>query len=445
MVDANRFNNIHPGLSQDEALRILVLPEDQLDASSDRYMAAAHMINFPGERSEQALLQLLEEAVDTQPTRLAKRKAVEVLARLGCMEAIESIGRCLFSEDHYLVENAAWALEQLSCQDPFIHSQMILLLGDASQNRRVLAQSLAALGVQNALPAIAALQDEENPGVRGAALAAVVTLNGTNERISELVEHLFLPNQMDRQSAIQDVINAGAIELLPDVLRSPVSPVFRMRALKLLWPGAETFCQGLLLLDILDRLLWDDPISLQIVHCYDVVPESQFLINEFYGTDFSRCYLALQAMSLCSGEIVWPMLEQRWLEEGHNDYGAHYFFMRVFGRIDSWGSEQEKVEDLCESAIHNRRPQFQKSRPAGVLSLLRLNCKRLAPLLLSLVDPEKESSWECRYAALMSYEKMILEGDHLDSLEINAIKGKSDPDQYVESKRKTVESLLTDF
>ena len=110
MVDANRFNNIHPGLSQDEALRILVLPEDQLDASSDRYMAAAHMINFPGERSEQALLQLLEEAVDTQPTRLAKRKAVEVLARLGCMEAIESIGRCLFSEDHYLVENASWAL-----------------------------------------------------------------------------------------------------------------------------------------------------------------------------------------------------------------------------------------------------------------------------------------------------------------------------------------------
>ena len=445
MVDGNRFNNIHPGLSQDEALRILALPEDQLDATSDRYMAAAHMINFPGERSEQALLLLLEETVDTQPTRLAKRKAVEVLARLGCKEAIDSIGRCLLSEDHYLVENAAWALEQLGCQDSLIHSQMIMLLGDAAQNRRVLAQSLAALGVQNALPAIAALQDEENAGVRGAALAAVATLNGTNERLSELAEHLFLPNQMDRQSAIQDVINAGAIQLLPDVLRSPVSPVFRMRALKLLWPGAERLCQGLLLLDTLDSLLWDDPDRLQLVHRYDAIQEQSFLINEFFGTDFSRCYLALQTLSSSSGEIVWPMLEQRWREEGHNDYGAHYFFLRLFGRVYSWGPEQERVEDLCESAIHNRRPQFQKSRPTGILSLLRLNRKRLAPLLLNLVDADKESSWECRYAALMSYEKMIIEQDFLNDLEINAIKLKSDPNQYVESKRMAVKSLLADF
>ena len=45
----SRFDNIHLGLSHEEALRILTLPEDQLESASDYYMAASHLINFPGE------------------------------------------------------------------------------------------------------------------------------------------------------------------------------------------------------------------------------------------------------------------------------------------------------------------------------------------------------------------------------------------------------------
>ncbi len=445
MGDSGRFNNLHPGLSHDEALRILALPVEQLESSSDRYMAAAHMINFPGQLSEQALLSLLDDNDDSQPTRLARRKAVEVLARLGCKDAITSIGRCLLSEDHYLVENAAWALQQLGCQDPRILNQMIMLLADTGQNRRILAQSLAGLGVIEALPAIELLQDDELPGVRGAALAAVATLSGSHERVSELAEHLFLANQMDRQSAIQDVINSRAAELLPQVLQAPVSSVFRLRALRLLWPEAEPLHQGLSLLETLDRLLLDQPEGVQVVHRYDEVPQISFLINELFGTDFSRCYLALQAMSTHPGVTLWPLLEQRWLEEAHNDYGAHYFFLRLFGRIASWGDAQDCVEDLCETAIQNRRPQFVKSRPAAILSLLRLNPERLLSRLSDLMDAQEEASWECRYAALMAMQELVMQGS------IKGISGlaemilRRDPDLYVESKRKQVRALLADL
>lgn len=446
MANDNRFDNIHPGLTQEEALRILALPVEQLEASSDRYMAAAHMINYPGQRSEQALLRLLAENDDRQPARLAKRKAVEVLARLGCTDAVVSIGHCLQSEDPYLVENAAWALQQLGCQDPGTHSRMISLLADTDQNRRVLAQSLAGLGVKRALPAIMPLQDDEVPGVRGAALAAVASLCGSNERISELADHLFLPNQMDRQSAIQDVIDARAGELLPRVLKSPVSPVFRLRALRLLWPDVEGQFQGLSLLESLDALLWDSPDDLELVHRYDDNPETSFLINELFGTDFSRCYLALQVLGAASDTALWPLLEERWEEEAHNDYGAHYFFLRLFGRIGLWGMDQEKVEALCEAAIHNRRPQFLKSRPAGVLSLLRLNQNKLYPLLLDLADAAKEVSWECRYAALIAYKAMI-KADARAILRSDAIiiVENPDPHPYVEIKRLEVQRLLTDL
>jgi bilin biosynthesis protein len=444
-VSLGRFNNIHPGLDQEESLRILSLPVAELEASSDRYMAAAQLLNFPGRQSEQALLQLLAEVDETQATQIAKRKAVEVLARLGCRDAIKSIGICLISDDHYLVENAAWALHQLGCQDQGIINQMVALLADCRQNRRVLIQSLAGLRVVQALPEISALQDDDRPGVRGAAIAAVVTLAGSRDRILSLGEQLFLPNQMDRQSAIQDVIDAGAQELLEEIMRTPVSPVFRMRAVRLLWPEAQPLCNGLSLLDTLDSLLLDSPESLQLVHSYGEKQENLFLINEFFGTDFSRCYLALQTLACEAGEHLWPLLEQRWLEEAHNDYGAHYFFIRLFAMVANWGPEKTKVENHCEDAIFNRRPQFTKSRPAAILALLRLQPERLNALIPQLLDPVVESNWECRYASWMAVAQMITKGLSIGTQHVHLLIETNDPSTFVESKKRQVAGLLTDF
>ena len=444
-VSLGRFNNIHPGLDQEESLRILSLPVAELEASSDRYMAAAQLLNFPGRQSEQALLQLLAEVDETQATQIAKRKAVEVLARLGCRDAIKSIGMCLISDDHYLVENAAWALHQLGCQDQGIINQMVALLADCRQNRRVLIQSLAGLRVVQALPEISALQDDDRPGVRGAAIAAVVTLAGSRDRILSLGEQLFLPNQMDRQSAIQDVIDAGAQELLEEIMRTPVSPVFRMRAVRLLWPEAQPLCNGLSLLDTLDSLLLDSPESLQLVHSYGEKQENLFLINEFFGTDFSRCYLALQTLACEAGEHLWPLLEQRWLEDAHNDYGAHYFFIRLFAMVANWGPEKTKVENHCEDAIFNRRPQFTKSRPAAILALLRLQPERLNALIPQLLDPVVESNWECRYASWMAVAQMITKGLSIGTQHVHLLIETNDPSTFVESKKRQVAGLLTDF
>jgi bilin biosynthesis protein len=333
----------------------------------------------------------------------------------------------------------------LGCQDQGIINQMVALLADCRQNRRVLIQSLAGLRVEQALPEISALQDDDRPGVRGAAIAAVVTLAGSRDRILSLGEQLFLPNQMDRQSAIQDVIDAGAQELLEEIMRTPVSPVFRMRAVRLLWPEAQPLCNGLSLLDTLDSLLLDSPESLQLVHSYGEKQENLFLINEFFGTDFSRCYLALQTLACEAGEHLWPLLEQRWLEEAHNDYGAHYFFIRLFAMVANWGPEKTKVENHCEDAIFNRRPQFTKSRPAAILALLRLQPERLNALIPQLLDPVVESNWECRYASWMAVAQMITKGLSIGTQHVHLLIETNDPSTFVESKKRQVAGLLTDF
>ncbi len=413
---AGALDNIHPGLSQQEAIRLLMAPLESLESQSDPYMAAAHLINFPGDATEQALLQLVADTEQAQPRRLARRKAVEVLARLDCRDAIPAIGRCLQSDDPYLVENAAFALKELRCQDPEIHATLISLLKQSSQNQRVLVQSLAALGVDQALPSIQKLVEADSPGVRGAAISAVARLGGSRELLQQLEDSMVLPNQMDRQSAIQDAIDAQALELLPQILQAPVSPVFRMRAVKALWPEGVVQLDNLKLLSVLDALVHDRPESLQLVHAYDQTPSDEFLIQEFFGTDFSRCYLALQSLQSRSAEVLWPLLHQRWLDEAHNDYGAHYFFIRLFALLDgAWPQDARVIiQDILEEAIKTPRPQFMKSKPAAVLALSRLGFLHSKAHFKSLLDPSLTPFWECRYAAVMVAPKTCLQGSLSD-------------------------------
>ena len=397
------FDNIHPGLSQDDAIRLLSAPLAELESQSDPYMAAAHLINFPGRDTETALMALVADADQSQPRKLARRKAVEVLGRLGCQEAMVPIANCLSSDDPYLVENAAFALQQLNCQDAAVHQSLQKLLSDPAQNRRVLIQSLAALNVSEAEPLIASFQTSDQPGVRGAAISASIRLGGSREQVSVLGEQTLLPNQMDRQSAIQDAINAGATELLPQILRAPVSPVFRMRALRALWPNGRPQNDGLDLIEVLDAMIVDRPEALELVHTYDQAPSVEFLIQEFFGTDFSRSYLALQTLQDHSAEQLWPRLEQRWHAEAHNDYGAHYFFIRLFSMIGPWPDEAlGLMHSILSEAITTRRPQFMKSKPAAVLAMAGLNLlKDPNTTMASWLDPQVTPFWQARYAAAM--------------------------------------------
>jgi len=125
-----RFDNIHPELTCEHARRILLQPINELESQSDYYMAASHLINCPGSETEQALVNLLDNPLNEQAVNIAKRKAVEVLGRLGASSSISKIGQCLWSEDRYLVENTIFALQQLKCNNPRLTAKMIDLLED---------------------------------------------------------------------------------------------------------------------------------------------------------------------------------------------------------------------------------------------------------------------------------------------------------------------------
>ena len=403
---AGRFDNIHQGLTCDEARRIIALPKDELESQSDLYMAAAHLINCPCVETENALIDLLANDESGQAVAIAKRKSVEVLARLNARQAISSIGKCLWSEDVYLVENSAWALQQLDCRQPDLIKRLQDLLFDEHQNKRVLIQALAHLNVVEAADAIVPFQDDPNPGVQGAAIAALAQLGHSRQRLEVLAEHLFLPNQMDRQCAVQDLIDAKANEFVSAILSAPISPVFRLRALRHLraidaQPSPQCLAE-------FDQVFEDNPDGLQLVHQYDVLPEPSFLLNEFFNTDFSRCYLALRSSVHYDAEVLWPLIQAIWQEKGWNDYGAHYFILHLFGLRSDWPAKALlRIEDLLKEAISNQRPQFRKSRAVAILSFSVLFPGQFLVHCRPWLSVTEMPVWECRYACWLALEKIL--------------------------------------
>ena len=407
MHKPERFDKIHPGLTCEHARHLLMKSVSNQDSESDFYTAAAHLINCPCAETEKALIEFLQNRLSScQSVKITKRKIVEVLARLGCIDAIPVIGKCLWSDDVYLVENTVWSLQTLQCNDQTLVDKMISILEADFANQRIIIQCLSSLNVSRSVDIIRPFQFSSIPGIKGSAISAISKLTHGCERVPEISLNLFLPNQMDRHFAIQDLIDANAIDQIDELFSAPVSPVFKIRAIRKLYGDNLVGTITPSLLTSLDSLLSCDLSLINCVHRYDQIPSGEFLVRDLYNTDFSRCYLALKHLSSSPSSEIFPLLKDSWIEEAHNDYGAHYCFINLFGSIPDWSVESMSwIIEVLIASIFNVRPQFQKSRSASVLSLAKLNPKMLCEFMEEILAARDSLPWDMRYSLIQAIDK----------------------------------------
>ena len=376
------------------------------ESESDFYTAAAHLINCPCVETEKALIGFLQYRLSScQSVKITKRKIVEVLARLGCVDAIPAIGNCLWSDDVYLVENTVWSLQMLKCHDHAFIEKMIDILQADVANQRIIIQCLASLDISSSIDIIRPFQFNPTPGIKGAAISAIAKLAHDYEKVPQISLNLLLPNQMDRHCAIQDLIDANVIDQSAEIFAAPVSPVFKLRAIRKLYSNNLVDSVETCLLSSLDSLLSCDLSSINCVHRYDQPPSCESLIRDLYNTDFSRCYLALNHLSSCSASEIFLLLKNSWIDEAHNDYGAHYCFICLFGSISDWPRESMPwIIEVLVSSVFNVRPQFQKSRSASVLSLAKLNPGMLCELMEEILSARDSLPWDMRYSLIQAMD-----------------------------------------
>ena len=405
----NRFSRLF-NLTEAQAIEILDSPEKDSETSSNRYIAASHLVNFDSEAAIASLVRAVQNDDPDLDNRIVRRKALESLGRLQVKAALPLLDSCLEDEDNYLVENAAWAMGEIGTDDEALLEKLTQQLARPEQSYRTIIQALATLGYRPAVDKIKLFTTSDQAPIASAALTAVYRLTGDERAIAPVLKFLQNTNVNARRGSIQDLMDANYYQAIPQIASCPVSCVFRLRGIKQLAKSAIdaqklTFAQ---VQSPLENVIRDHPKDIALIHSYDRDPTVSDLVKALYGTDFGQCYLAAKTLLDRHAEAAPTELISSYKEEGYNDYGAHYHIMRMFG----WLKVSESYDLLIE-ALNNKAPQFQKSRMAAAIALGELaDPQAISPLISALSVP----IWDLQYAALMALSKLgeTNLGQHVD-------------------------------
>jgi bilin biosynthesis protein len=392
---ASMFN-----LTEEQAITVLDTPQSQISENDSRYIAASHLINYPSEASIAALIRAVQNTAPELDNRIVRRKSIESLGRLQATQALGVIRDCLADEDCYTVENAVWAIGEIGTTNTQILAEITQLLRKPKQSYRVIIHALTKLDYQPALEEIRKFVDDEDGPIASAAIAAVGRFSKDYSQIEKVLAFLQHPQVLARRLCIQDLIDAKYYAAIPHIAYCPVSIVFRLRGVRLLADAGQSdgnlsFAE---VQPYLERVLFDHPRDLKLVHSYGQTPTLETLIRDLYDVDFGRCYLAIQLLLDHYTAAAPAALLANYEAEAFADYGAHFHIVKLWGWL-----KHQPAYDLIVEALHNTQPQYQKSRAAAAIALGELGDRRAIPLLQASLQTKL---WDLKYAALMALDKL---------------------------------------
>lgn len=396
-MDKRFFNFFN--LTEDQAIALLDTPQNQISEDDSRYIAASHLVNFPTERSINALIRAVQQTDPVMENRIVRRKSVETLGRLQAAQALPVIHTCLRDDDCYMVENAVWAIGEIGTQNTAILEDIAQLLEKPGQIYRVIIHTLTKLNYHPALERIRQFTNNPDLPIASAAITSICRFTRDYSQMAKVEGMLQHSNVLARRLSIQDLIDARYYHAIPNIARCPVSLVFRLRGIRMLaeagiTAGEITFAT---IQPYLEQSLRDYPHDLNLVHTYDQPTALPFLIRELYETDFGRCYKASKTILEHYPDAAPAALFATYADEAHNDYGAHFHVIKLFGWL-----KHLPAYDLLIEALHNKQPQFQKSRAAAAIALAQLGDPRAIP---ELKTAKETKIWDLKYAALMALEQ----------------------------------------
>ena len=400
-MQSNPFNNL-PKLNKKDAVDILRRPISEVKILADYYKAVFHLANFPCEESEIVLLDFIKYDFETLEYKIAKRKAIEVLANFGCKKAIPTIAEFLENDDDYLVEIVIWSLGKLKCNDIDIINKICSKLYTQFSNKRVVIQTLTNLGVRKEIDMIRSLSIDKKSsnGVKGASFAALIKLAGEEDKISDLKKFLRLSNQNDRHCAVQDIINADHLSVLPVLIKAPLSPSFKLQAIDSLWINEVVLWKNLNLFNCIDSVIVDDPSKIDTLEVNNFNNDLGFYIEQLFHTDFNRCYKSIKELLKLSSDKVLYYLNKNW-DSAKSDYGAIYFFITVYKLLLDQQLYDEYLLDKVDFLLSDDWPDFMKFKSKAIQILGCLNETKFYNNIDNFSDERHTSYWKNRYTALL--------------------------------------------
>ena len=432
-MQSNPFDNL-PKINKRDAINILQKPIAEVNLKADYYKAVFHIANFPCEESENVLLDFIKSDFEQLEFKIAKRKAIEVLAIFNCKKAIPIIGGFLKNDDPYLIETSVWSLGKLKCNDIYIINQICSILYKKFYNKRVVIQTLTNLGVKKEIEKIRSLsKDKQSSNIlKGAAFAALIKLAGEEEKLSELKDFLRLPNQNDRHCAVQDVVHAGHLSVIPFLIKAPISPSFKIQAIDSLWIKEFLCIENINIINSIDSVIIDDPRNINTLEINDFEKDINFLINQLFHTDFNRCYQSMKELEKHPSDEVLYYLNINW-DRAKVDYGAIYFFINAYKFLLEKGCYDRFILQKVDFLLSDTWPDYMKFKSSAIQVLARLDQPRVCNDVHEFSNERLTPFWKNRYAALLAYQHNEIDfSEDLAALFLN------DSNRFVRLKAKQI-------
>ena len=392
---SERFDILFEGLSEEKALELLRTSPEDLSNPVEKYTAATRLAACHSEKSLEGLI----EAVELDPTnlfnRITRRKVLEALGRRRDARALPSLFAALAFEDEASVINALDSITQIATElNTNQCGQLLEALNGSDNQKRSVIQTHARLGLTSGEQTIAALEQDDNPLVAGAACAYAVRVHGQIERLAPLIHQLQDSIAGRRRAAVIDLGDAGEVSVLPHLVKCPVSmPLKAKSAFQLVDPD-KSGTVPLAHRDLITQLLQDDPSMLSLQEGWVCSSGLADITKNLQHRDEGKQYGG--ALSL----MKMPKKQQLYtIDHIHSlfwsDYGANYLLTAIIGLQGI----QER-SDLVRTALAETLPQYAKSRVAAAWSCLRLGLTDQVDLLKDIQETAKwmPLKWSCEQA-----------------------------------------------
>ena len=389
---AERFDNLVEGLSEEQAIAVILADPDTLDRPVDKYMAATRLGASDTEESLEILIKASELSPEHLFDRITRRKAIEALGRRKSPKALPSLFRALSCTDEAAVINAVDAITKIG--EPLTetdHNVLLRALEGEDIQKRAVIQAFCRLEVTSPEVEIRPLADDSNPLVSGAARAYLAKVHHELSWLDTLVPQLIDPIAGRRRSAVIDLGDAGDVTRLEALVTAPVSMSLRARsAFQLVDPEKKCHVPDEYNA-LITQLLQDDPQSLKLRKEWICAVEATEIENNLQHRDEARQYggaASLMAMTMPEKIVLIDEIKQKlW-----SDYVTHYYLTAVVS-LQKLGERSE----LIRLALAETIPQYSKSRIAAAWGCLRLGLTDQRPILkeLSMSAQWLPLKWTC--------------------------------------------------
>ena len=394
---AERFDILVEGLSEEQALSLVLANTTLVKRPADRYFAATRLGLSDSDESLHQLLKAVRQlSISELYDKITRRKCIEALGRRKDHSAVPVLKEVLYCEDQEAIINAINALVRIGWTPDLSEQDMLLKLFERDfdvTTLRAIIQAHTRMRIKsNQLHAkMRTYSEHESALISGSARAYLCNMYCETGLLSPLLNQLIDVNAGKRRSAVIDLGDAESVTALDALVTAPVSMSLRSKSFFQII-DANNSLDDLYYQQLLEQLVVDDPRNLKLRDEWKCEIDQNAIESNLSHRDEARQYGAALSLMLLQKDdclrLIDSMQDRLW-----SDYVTHYYLTCIVGL-----RHFHEKSYLVRSALSEITPQYSKSRIAAAWACLNLELFDQMDLLYELSESAfwKPLRWTCQ-------------------------------------------------